>query len=239
MNKILLIEDNESQRTAILDRLEAEGYSTLYAKDGYTGQTALDTKEFDLVIMDIMLPGMNGYELVKHYRSKNGTKPIIFLSAKSDIVDKVSGLRIGADDYLVKPFEFAELTARIEVLLRRAKDSSQNEPESFDAQLLVMDDVSFGSFKIIFRQMKLLRDGKQIPLSLMEFKLLVYFMQHQDVIVKTDALMDAVWGYDSEIAPGTVYTHVSWLRKKLKISGQKKDYIQTIRNMGYIFSVKI
>lgn len=238
MNKVLLIEDNESQRTAISDRLESEGYVVLCSHDGYAGEKDLKADEFDLAIIDIMLPGPNGYELVKQYRSKNSKKPIIFLSAKSDIVDKVSGLRIGADDYLVKPFEFAELTARIEVLLRRANDSNEEQVEDVNAQILLRDDLSFGPFTLIFKQMKFLKDGKKIPCSLMEFKLFAYFIDHQDSIVQTDTLMDKVWGYDSNITPGTVYTHVSWLRKKLQVAGEKKGYIKTVRNMGYIFSLK-
>jgi DNA-binding response OmpR family regulator len=244
MSRILIIEDNENQRIAVTDRLESEGYEVVYAEDSLSGEEALKKGDFDLALVDIMMPGHSGFDLLNRYRSKGGVAPVIFLTAKTSIADKVSGLRLGADDYITKPFDFSELTARIDALLRRTRPVMKDDltesktEESIEEQSLHLDDMTFGPFTLIFKKMRLLKNGENVPLSLMEFKLLVYLVTHQDVLVKTETLMDIVWGYDADIAPGTVYTHISWLRKKLKNEENKSGYIQTVRNIGYIFSLQ-
>jgi DNA-binding response OmpR family regulator len=242
MSRILLVEDNESQRIAITDRLEAEGYEICCAVTGIGGWNEIQKDGYDLALVDIMLPGKSGFDIVSEYRKRNGSIPVIFLTAKSGIADKVSGLRIGADDYVTKPFDFSELTARIDALLRRKNRFQEDSPESLDQVFRIEDvclaheDLSFGPFVLALRQMHLLCRGIQVPLSLMEFKLLVYLVLHRDELVTITTLLDTVWGYDADISPGTIYTHISWLRKKLKNPEMPSGYIRTVRNIGYIFS---
>ncbi|AEE15616.1 response regulator transcription factor [Treponema brennaborense] len=236
MSKILVIEDNKNQLEALTDRLKAEGYDVLSASDGTTGAQLLAKNICSLALIDIMLPGKNGFDIITDYRRAGGSVPVIFVSAKSELTDKVSGLRLGADDYVTKPYDFPELIARIEALLRRTKTQTETEDSPAELDYTDENDYVFGPFRLVFKKVQLLKDGKPVPLSLMECKLLMYLVVHRGELVKTDTLMEYVWGYETAAASGTLYTHISWLRKKLKTPQVPGGYIETVRNIGYIFS---
>lgn len=239
MSKILIIEDNKNQLLLLSDRLKAEGYTVITAADGLHGTDLLKAETFDLLLVDVMLPGKSGFDIISDFRRSGGTTPALFVTAKSELADKVSGLRIGADDYITKPYEFSELIARIEAVLRRSKIAQSGLSGNIQSlDLTGEEDYVFGPFRMVFRKVQLLKNDEPVPLSLMECKLLMYLIKHRGTLVKTDTLMEAVWGYDEAISSGTVYTHISWLRKKLKTPEVPGGYIETVRNVGYIFSEK-
>lgn len=237
MNKILVIEDNKNQLLLLTDRLKSEGYEVVMATNGLQGAELLKKESFDLLLVDVMLPEKNGFDIVAEYRQRGGESPVLFVTAKSEIADKVSGLRIGGDDYITKPYNFSELIARMEAVLRRTK-KTVSEKKQNDFDFTQEEDYNFGPFTLVFKKVQLLKNGTEVPLSLMECKLLMYLVKNRETLVKTDNLMDVVWGYDETISSGTIYTHISWLRKKLATKENPKGYIKTVRNVGYIFSEK-
>ncbi len=239
MTKILIIEDETSLAETIANRLETEGYSYEIAPDGIRGAALLKENHFDVALLDIMLPGKNGFDLLSEYRREGGIRPVIIVTAKSSLSDKVSGLRLGADDYITKPFEFEELLARIEVQVKRrsAATEYQTGKAGDDTEnILEAPDYTFGPFRLVFKQAVLLKNGNEIPLSYQEFKLLCYFVQHRGQIIKKETLLDKLWGYDVTVGMRTVYTHIAWLRKKLQTEENKEGYIKTIRQIGYLFA---
>lgn len=230
MNKILLIEDEAGLILTLTDRLESENFSVKSATDGESGlQLALseNSENFDLIILDVMLPKKNGYDVCRDLRQKNITTPILMLTAKGETIDKVLGLKLGADDYLTKPFEIAELLARIEALLRRASNRRQNSADSF----------RFGNVAVDFRRAEVCKNSDLIELSAMEFKLLQYFIEHRGEFLKRGELLDEVWGYDAMPATRTVDVHIAWLRQKLEENPKYPQYIQTVHGFGYKFTV--
>lgn len=245
MKTILLIEDDENQRFAIADCLEAEGYTVKTAIDGLAGEKALKQDNFDIAVVDIMLPNKSGFDLLSAYRKHNGLCPVLLLTAKSDVADKVSGLRLGADDYLTKPFEVSELLARIEALLRRGhlqSDEKKNDSSSKEMGNTVFRDLAdfkFDSFTLKYKKMQLFKDGKRIPLSFLDFKILACFTLHQDEIVTHEMLIDSAWEKDDIVAPATIHTHVSFIRAKLQCENMPSGYIQTLRSAGYLFSQSV
>lgn len=245
MKIVLLIEDDENQRFAIADCLEAEGYTVKTAFDGLMGEKALKQDNFDIAIIDIMLPHKSGFDLLSGYRKHNGQRPVLLLTAKSNVADKVSGLRLGADDYLTKPFEVPELLARIEALLRRGhlhsneknKDLSLQETEKYS--LLDLPDLKFDCFTLKYKKMQLFKDAKRIPLSFLDFKILACLTIHQDEIVTHEMIIDEAWEKDGIVAPATIHTHVSFIRAKLQCEDMPSGYIQTLRSAGYMFSQSV
>lgn len=231
MQKILLADASQDLLNALKNRLSYEGYEITTLSDGKECLEALKTGAFDFVLLDITLPSMNGYDIISEYRKQNGRCPIMILSARNETADKVSALRLGADDYMTKPFEFSELIARIEALLRRKAAETENviQPEKLPA-------FSFGPYTVDFTTASLFKDDEMIRLSYLEYRLLEYFIIHKDRIITTDELLDKVWGYSADIAPSTIYTHISWLRKKFPCPDPGHEYIRTIRHIGYIFS---
>lgn len=245
MKTILLIEDDENQRFAIVDCLDAEGYIVKTAVDGLTGEKALMQDDFDIAILDIMLPDKNGFDLLSGYRKNNGLSPILLLTAKSDVADRVSGLRLGADDYLTKPFEVTEFLARIEALLRRShlssskKDGDSLSTKSEKYAFRDLADFTFDSFTLKYKKMQLFKDGKRIPLSFLDFKILATLTRNQDKIVTHEMLIKAAWDQDDIVAPATIHTHVSFIRAKLQSTDMPSGYIRTLRNAGYEFSLTV
>ncbi len=225
--KILLIEDEQGLILTLTDRLQSEDFEVETASDGEAGLALALNETFDLIILDVMLPKKNGFDVCRDLRQKNIETPILMLTAKSETIDKVLGLKLGADDYLTKPFEVMELLARIEALLRRSVNTHQNLNGSF----------KFGSVAIDFRRAEVLKENKTVELSALEFKLLQYLIEHRGEVIKRDELLDEVWGYDAMPSTRTVDVHIAWLRQKLEENPKYPQFIQTVHGFGYKFTV--
>ena len=219
--RILIIEDDQAIAMAIRDRLQNEGYAAECVADGTDGLKEAVGACWDLILLDIMLPGKDGLGVCLEIRAKGIDTPILMLTARDEVVDKVVGLKMGADDYLAKPFEMIELLARIEALLRRRGNRRQES-----------DTHTIGAFEFDSRRGELRREGKSIPLTTYELKLLKFLCEHRGEILDRDTVLNAVWGYDSAPTTRTVDVHIASLRKKLGDS-RKQELIITIRGLGY------
>jgi two-component system alkaline phosphatase synthesis response regulator PhoP len=222
--RILVVEDDEVIRMTLGDRLESEGYAVEFALDGEEGLQKAIQNSYDLVILDIMLPRKNGFDVCRDIRMTGVVVPILMLTARGQTIDKVLGLKIGADDYLTKPFEAMELLARIEALLRRA-----NIPAAAGVQ-------EFGSIQVDLRGTAVSRDGKVVPLSAREFQLLRYFLEHRGTTLSRDVLLKEVWAYSTEAFTRTVDVHVASLRQKLEEDPKRPSLIITVPGLGYKFT---
>jgi two-component system alkaline phosphatase synthesis response regulator PhoP len=222
--RILVVEDDEVIRMTLGDRLESEGYAVEFALDGEEGLQKAIQNSYDLVILDIMLPRKNGFDVCRDIRMTGVVVPILMLTARGQTIDKVLGLKIGADDYLTKPFEAMELLARIEALLRRA-----NIPAAAGVQ-------AFGSIQVDLRGTAVSRDGKVVPLSAREFQLLRYFLEHRGTTLSRDVLLKEVWAYSTEAFTRTVDVHVASLRQKLEEDPKRPSLIITVPGLGYKFT---
>src|SRR5215213_8015937 len=225
--KILLVEDEEGLILTLTDRLVSEGFEVTSARDGMEGFNTASSSNFDLIILDLMLPKMNGFDICRDLRRKGVTTPILMLTAKGETIDKVLGLKLGADDYLTKPFEVMELLARIEALLRRASPNSNGYSAG---------GFRFGDISIDFRRAEVKRGNAPLELSAMEFKLLQYLVENRGTVHTRDHLLDAVWGYDAMPTTRTVDVHIAWLRQKLEENPKHPQYIQTVHGLGYKFT---
>ena len=226
--KILLVEDEEGLILTLTDRLQSEGFAVKSASDGEAGLSLAANENFDLIILDVMLPKKNGYDVCRDLRQKRIATPILMLTARGETIDKVLGLKLGADDYLTKPFEVMELLARIEALLRRApQTTNQNSADSF----------RFGEVEIDFRRAEIYKNDQPVELSAMEFKLLQYLIENRGRVHSRNDLLDAVWGYDAMPSTRTVDVHIAWLRQKLEPNPKYPQYIQTVHGLGYKFVV--
>jgi DNA-binding response OmpR family regulator len=219
---VLIVEDDPTMLRGLKDNFEFKGYHVLTAEDGEEGlNTALNAKP-DLVILDIMLPKINGYEVCRLIRKEKLEMPIIMLTAKGEESDVVLGLNLGADDYVTKPFSIKELLARAEALKRRTRHA---EPEIF----------RFADFVIDIPSRKVTRDNQEIKLSPKEFKLLELFVHKPGRALSRDDILNLVWGYDSFTGPRTVDRFVTTLRNKIEPDPPNPIYIHTIRELGYKF----
>jgi len=226
MNKqILLVEDEPGLRMTLSDRLRNEGYVVETAANGEEAIRRALEGCFDLIILDIMLPHKSGLDVCRDLRQRGHTTPILMLTARGQTVDKVLGLKLGADDYLTKPFEMMELMARVEALLRRAPAGSLSAQSIY----------RFGSIQVDLRKTELLRDGKPVSLSAKEFQLLKYFLEHRGETLSRTELLAQVWGYDAQTSTRTVDVHVAWLRQKLGDDPKQPRMIVTIHGLGYKF----
>ncbi len=225
--KILLVEDEEGLILTLTDRLQSEGFDVKSAADGELGLAAALAESFDLIVLDVMLPKKNGLDVCRDLRRKNITTPILMLTAKGETIDKVLGLKLGADDYLTKPFEMMELFARIEALLRRSPNTNQSSIEKF----------RFGTVSVDFRRATVEKENESVELSALEFKLLQYLIEHRGEVLKRDELLDEVWGYDAMPLTRTVDVHIAWLRQKLEENPRCPQFIQTVHGFGYKFVV--
>jgi two-component system alkaline phosphatase synthesis response regulator PhoP len=224
--RILVVEDEEALRVALSDRLKNEDYAVESAGDGEEGfEKALEGR-FDLLILDVMLPRKKGFDICRDLRKAGLVVPIIMLTAKSETVDKVLGLKIGADDYVTKPFEMIELMARIEALLRRAP----SQPAADDQKIH-----EFGQVRIDLVGTSVMRKEKVVPLSAREFQLLRYFVQHPGATLSRDVLLREVWGYNADAFTRTVDVHVASLRQKLEVDSKKPEFFVTVQGLGYKF----
>ena len=228
--RILLVEDEEALRVALTDRLESEEYIVESSGDGEEGfRKALDGR-FNLLILDVMLPRKKGFDICRDVRKAGLVVPIIMLTAKSEMVDKVLGLKIGADDYVTKPFEMIELMARVEALLRRAPALSSNDEQKED------QSHDFGDVQIDLPGTAVTRAGKVVPLSAREFQLLRYFIQHPGETLSRDVLLKDVWGYNADAFTRTVDVHVASLRQKLEADSKRPVHFLTVQGLGYKFA---
>ena len=223
--RILLVEDEPGLVMTLTDRLSSEGYQIESARDGDLGFERASNEAFDAIILDVMLPRRNGFDLCRDLRQRGINAPILMLTARGQVVDRVVGLKLGADDYLTKPFEMIELLARIEALLRRAPTKQSPQSETY----------RFGPVKVDFRRAEVERDGKMIELSAKEYQLLRYFIEHREATLSRDELLDEVWGYDSTPTTRTVDVHVAWLRQKLEPNPRRPQFILTVHGLGYKF----
>jgi two-component system alkaline phosphatase synthesis response regulator PhoP len=223
--RILLVEDEEDLRMTLSDRLKAEGYTTDTAADGEEGLRKATQNSHDLIILDVMLPKKSGFDVCRDIRNAGIVTPIIMLTARGQLVDKVLGLKIGADDYLTKPFEILELLARIEAHIRRASAPAAKEA----------DVLQFGPISIDLRGTTVLRQGKPVPLSAREFRLLRYFAQNPGTTLSREVLLKEVWGYSEDTFTRTVDVHVGSLRQKLENDPKQPALIVTVPGLGYKF----
>ncbi len=221
---ILIVEDESALATTLKDRLRKEGYAVTLARDGDQAYQKATHEPFDLILLDVMLPGQSGLKVCEKLRQEGWGMPILMLTARRQTVDKVLGLKTGADDYLTKPFKMAELIARIEALLRRA---SPGAPATGRYQ--------FDSFSVDFRRAEVTRGGEQINLSAKEFQLLRYFVEHRGATISREELLREVWGYEAMPSTRTVDVHVAWLRQKLEKDPKNPQIILTVVGLGYKF----
>jgi len=219
--RILIVEDDHKIANAVKKGLEQESYAVDVSYDGQDGLGQAMTIEYDLVVLDRMLPGTDGIHICKALRDHNKSVPIIILTAKDKIEDRVEGLNAGADDYLVKPFAFEELLARIRALMRRPKEVTDN--------ILTVADLTLDRVKFEVK-----RGGEEVSLSSTEFALLEYLMRNAGRILTKNNIIDHVWDYDADILPNTVEVYIGYLRNKIdKPHSDKKPLIYTARGFGY------
>jgi two-component system alkaline phosphatase synthesis response regulator PhoP len=223
--RVLIVEDEAGLRLTLTDRLGSEGYAVETANDGETGLACATSGGFDLIVLDVMLPRMNGFDVCREARQRGVTTPILMLTARGQVVDKVVGLKLGADDYLTKPFETIELMARLEALLRRRPS----------APLPGGGTYRFGEVVVDFRRAEVTRGGQPVDLSAREFKLLRHLIEHRGAALSRDALLSDVWGYDEMPLTRTVDVHVAGLRQKLEANPKSPEYILTVHGLGYKF----
>jgi DNA-binding response OmpR family regulator len=225
MDEVLIVEDEEAILLALEDDLGAEGYEVATATDGLRALAMAEDHPYDLIILDIMLPGMDGFEVCKRLRQGGVGTPILMLTAKSQEIDKVLGLELGADDYVTKPFSRRELLARVKAILRRRNPPSE-EVEAY----------SFGDVDVDFNKYRARKAGQPVHLTRLEYDLLRFLIEHKDVVVRRDEILEEVWGDAASVYPRTVDTHVGRLRKKLEDEPEKPRYIVSVRGVGYRFA---
>jgi two-component system alkaline phosphatase synthesis response regulator PhoP len=224
--RILLVEDEQGLIITLTDRLRSEGFDVVSAADGKSGFDLASSESFDLIILDVMLPNKNGYDVARDLRQRGIATPILMLTAKGETIDKVLGLKLGADDYLTKPFEIMELMARVEALLRRSAGPSNGAAHN---------GFRFGDISVDFKRAEVVRNNESIELSAMEFKLLQYLIENRGPVHSRDHLLNEVWGYDAMPSTRTVDVHIAWLRQKLEENPRRPRFIQTVHGFGYKF----
>ncbi|UCG55761.1 MAG: response regulator transcription factor [Phycisphaerales bacterium] len=222
METVLIIEDDAAMLRGLKDNFEFQGYGVLTAADGEDGLNTALNKQPDLIILDIMLPKINGYEVCRLIRKENLTMPIIMLTAKGEESDVVLGLNLGADDYVTKPFSIKELLARAEAFLRRSRQAEQ-------------DAYEFGDCHLDIPARKLTRNRKEVKLSPKEFKLLEFFVKRPGRALTRDEILNLVWGYDCFVGSRSIDRFVTTLRNKIEPDPHNPAFIHTIREIGYKF----
>ena len=227
MAKILIVEDEDSILMALEDDLSLEGYRVTGERNGARALEKAREGGFDLIILDLMLPGLDGLEVCKRLRAEGSSTPILMLTAKSQEIDKVLGLELGADDYVTKPFSPRELLARVKALLRRAR-SENVSPRS----------VSLGDIDIDFKGYSVTKKGEPVELTVREFELLRLLVTHPDEVLRRDTILTEIWGDEWDVFPRTIDTHVVHLRQKLEDDPADPRHIVNVRGIGYKFVAK-
>jgi len=225
--RILLVEDEAALRMTLIDRLKSEGYEIDFAADGEQGLDKATREPFDLVLLDVMLPRKSGFDVCHDIRAAGMAVPILMLTARGQSVDKVVGLKIGADDYVTKPFDTMELMARIEALLRRSRLSA---PAASAVH-------NIGSLCVDLPGTTVTREGQRVPLSAREFQLLRYLLEHRGTTVSRGNILKDVWGYSSQTFTRTVDVHVASLRQKIEGDPKRPALILTVPGLGYKFAL--
>ncbi|MCT4589870.1 MAG: response regulator transcription factor [Carboxylicivirga sp.] len=224
MRRILVVEDEPDMQSGIKDNLEFEGYEVDTASDGKEGLQKILSNRFDLILLDVMLPHISGFDVCKKVRHENNETPIIFLTAKGEEIDKVIGLESGGDDYLTKPFSLRELLARVKAVLRRTeKQSSTNQSHIVDIGRLSVDFDTFTA-KV---------DGETVKMTSKEFEILQYLLKHKNATISRDSLLDNVWGYDFQPTARTIDNFILKLRQKIEDNPNDPQIIITVHGMGY------
>ncbi len=223
MTKILLVEDEPRMQQVVKDNLEIEGYEVDIAGDGQGGLQKLPENSYSLVLLDVMLPAMSGFDVCRKAREKGIATPVIFLTAKGEEIDKVLGLELGADDYITKPFGLRELLARTKAVLRRAEGSSGGPVEK----------ITLGGVEINFKTYTASRAGTSLQMTPKEFELLKFLWQHRNHSVSRDQLLTNVWGYDEALSTRTIDNFILKLRQKIEADPAKPKHIITIHGLGY------
>jgi len=229
---VLIVEDDDSILVGLENVLRDEGYETRSAKSGQEGYRLAKETAPDLMILDLMLPGMSGLEICKRIRDEGLKIPIIMLTAKAEENDKVLGLELGADDYITKPFSLRELIARVKAHLRRGQFVTTA------GEATLPDEFKFGNVIIYLKRHEVTKAGERQDLTNREFLLLEYFIRHQGELLTRDRLLDEIWGYDVYPTTRTVDTHVRRLRKHIEPDPDKPRYIKTVHGAGYLFEVQ-
>jgi two-component system alkaline phosphatase synthesis response regulator PhoP len=224
---VLFVEDEEALQMTVGDRLRNEGYAVDCASNGDEGFEKATQLPFDLIILDVMLPKRDGFEICKGIRDAGLITPILMLTARGQTLDKVNGLKIGADDYVTKPFNMLELVARVEALMRRAPIRPEPPAQS--------GGVDFGSIHVDLLGTAASRDGKPINLSAREFHLLRYLLDHRGATLSREELLKQVWGYSADMYTRTVDVHIASLRQKLEDDPKQPKFILTVQGLGYKF----
>ena len=224
--RILLVEDEPGLVLTLGDRLAAEGYAVETAADGERGLHIASTEPFDLVILDVGLPKRDGFDVCQSLRRLNVQTPILMLTARGEVLDKVLGLKLGADDYLTKPFDMLELLARVEALMRRVPGGAPSEIAAY----------RFGDVHVDFRRAEVTRAGEPVEVTPRELGLLRYLVERRGEVVTRSELLDAVWGYSSTVMTRTVDVHVALLRQKLEETPRHPRHILTVHGTGYKFA---
>ena len=219
--RILVVEDEHKIANSIKQGLEQENYAVDVAYDGETGYDLASSEEYDLIILDRLLPGIEGVQITQKLREKKIHTPILILTAKGQISDRVEGLNSGADDYLIKPFAFEELLARVRALVRRPKQT-------------LSEELKVGNLTLNTRTYEVVRGDKQISLSAREFALLEYLMRHPGQILSKEQITNHVWNYEADILPNTIEVYIGYLRRKIDRPFKKApELLRTIRGFGY------
>jgi len=234
MKQILVVEDDRDIAQLLQMHLADSGCEVTLASDGNQGYTLLLNHQYDLVILDIMMPGMDGFELCKKIRARENYTPVLMLTARSSELDRVLGLELGADDYLTKPFSIRELLARVKAIFRRVESLSdkENAPTSELPK-------QFGDMVIDAQKHQVTLHGKEVELTAREFDLLWHFVQHPGQVFTRTQLLDSVWGYGHEGYEHTVNSHINRLRAKIEKDPAKPDYVLTVWGVGYKFNDKL
>lgn len=230
MKKILVVDDEPSITTLLKYNLEKENFAVDVCHDGQAAIDAATTQNYDFIILDLMLPKVNGFDVTKHLRKEKIATPIIMLTAKDETVDKIIGLEIGADDYLTKPFSPRELVARIRAVERRLDLSSNKIPETKS-----VDELVIGNLIAYPKDYRVTMDGEELSFTKKEFELLIYLMERQNRIISRDELMTSIWQDEMYHLSRTVDIHISHLREKIEEDPKKPKFIKTVRGFGYKF----
>lgn len=228
---VLLVEDEPGLVLTLNDLLSAEGYRVSHAGDFAAAAAALASGRDEIILLDLMLPGGSGMDLLRAMRARGDTRPVLVLTARASVPERVVGLKLGADDYLPKPFDSMELLARMEALLRRSQSALQaggSEPGGHEA-------TRFGDIEIDPLRSEVRKSGEPVPLTVQEYRLLVYLAAHPGKTLSRERLLGEVWGYDADVASRTVDVHVSSLRQKLGDDPNRPRWIVTVRGFGYRF----
>jgi DNA-binding response OmpR family regulator len=226
MKGILFVEDEAAFAVGMIDRLEAEGYAVVWAQTGPAGFDQALAHRFDLIVLDVMLPGKNGFDICRDLRRQGVNTPVLMLTARGEVVDRVVGLKLGADDYVQKNCEPVELMARIEALLRRASIENVGGGRA-----------SFGEIRVDFQRHEVTRAGKPVTLSPAEFRLLEYLIERRGVVVTREELLENVWSLDGDTLSRTVDVHVAGLRKKIEADSRYPRFLLTVKGAGYKLAI--